>query len=356
MAFLKRMKACMVIIDESQYLGSLRSKRTRAAQELINPKKGRKIPHVIALSGTPLTNRPAELWPTLNLIRPDLYRNPYRFYHRHCAPQRKPWGWEFKGATRLPELHQALVSQLMVRRTKKEVLDQLPSNQKIVVPLEISNRKEYEEAHDNFFSWLTATHGEEKASKAAKAERLVWKSYLLRLIGQLKLKSVLAWIDNFLATSDGKLILFGIHKENVLHKIKAHYPDNSVLITGDVSAQKRQAAIDVFSNSKKCRLFIGNIVAGGVGWNGTAAADVAFVEFGWVPGALNQASDRVNRIGQKEKTRTWYLVGNDTLETDLLKLLSLKQKTITSVLDGKGKGDSFGVFDEFCKSLLEKQK
>lgn len=356
MKFLKWLKPELVIVDESQAIMSLHSKRTKGVLELCNPKKGRKVPYVVALSGTPLTNRPAELWPTLHLLRPDIYKNPYKFYHRHCSPKRMPWGWTFKGATRLKELHTNLLKTCLIRRRKEDVLEQLPPNQKIVQPIEITDRKQYEQAKNDFLKWLVESQGEEKASKAAKAERLVWKGYLLRLIGQLKVKSVLAWIDNFLETSDGKLIVFGIHKENVLHKIKEAYADNSVLITGDVSPPKRQILIDQFTQSKKHRLFIGNIVAGGVGWNGTVATDVAFAEFGWVPGALNQAGDRVSRIGQTKQTRSWYLVANDTLEVDLLALLSEKQKTISTVLDGKGKGDNFSVFDEFCQQLLAKEK
>jgi len=197
----------LVILDECQYIKNRRAKRTRYVKQLV---KG--VPHVLALSGTPLTNRPAELWTTLNIIRPDLFKSFMSYALEYCNARRTPWGWEYKGAKNLDKLHDILTENCMVRRRKVDVLKDLPAKSRHVVSVPLENRHEYDEAEEDLILWLSK-YSKRKANNAARAERLVKMGYLKRLAATLKLKAVTDWIDRFLEETDEKLVVFAIHRD-----------------------------------------------------------------------------------------------------------------------------------------------
>jgi SNF2 family DNA or RNA helicase len=299
------------------------------------------------MSGTPLTNRPVELWPVLNMIRPDLYPRFSTFAAEFCAPVHdERFGWQY-GVNRrkMPILHRRLKKQLMIRRPKEVILPDLPSRRRIVVPVEIENRKAYREAWQDFADWVRLQRGMLNTTNAqAKL------STVISLTGRLKLKAIREWIDNWLEESDEKLIVFGVHHA-VLRPLHQHYR-GSVLVDGAVVGRKRQEAIDAFTRHPSTRLFFGNLMAAGVGWNGTAASATLTVELAWSPGVHSQADDRVHRIGAKEMVRNYYLVAHDTVEMKIVKTLHAKQDTLDTVLDGQRTRDALNLL-ELIESLLE---
>ena len=181
-----------LILDECQYIKSWKAKRTKAAISL-----GRKIPHILALSGTPITNRPKELYTTLHLIIPKQFPSfvPYAF--RYCNRRMLPWGWDDTGASHLDELHKKLKKSCMIRRTKQQVLKELPDKRRMVLPLPITRPAEYKKAEKDFLGWL-ANKSVDKAVKAHKAIELVKLGYLKRLAADLKMKSVFLFLDTLL--------------------------------------------------------------------------------------------------------------------------------------------------------------
>ncbi len=88
--WLRALNPQLVILDECHFLGDMRSKRTKAVRKLCQG-----VPQVIALSGTPLTNRPKELFPILNILRADLFPSWWQYGHKFCGARRTPWGWSF---------------------------------------------------------------------------------------------------------------------------------------------------------------------------------------------------------------------------------------------------------------------
>jgi len=341
--YLKDLSPEILVIDECHYQKNRGAKRTKAVWRL-----SKDIPNVIAISGTPLTNRPAELWTTLRLIRPKEYKSFTTFAFRYCKPVLRHWGWEYKGASNIKELHRKLKSTMMIRRLKKDVLKELPDKTRHVIPFEIE-RKEYDEALNNFITWLSKK-SISKANKAKKAQQLVQLGCLKRLAAELKMESVFCWIDNFLQESDGKLVLFCTHRK-VVQQLHDRYYKKSVVVQGGVSNSKRARRVRAFQNNKKIRLFIGNIKAAGVGITLTAASSLAFVELDWVPGNHTQAEDRIHRIGQKNAANIYYLIAKDTIEEHLCKLLQEKQKILAATLDGKKKTNQLNIFDELEKEL-----
>lgn len=333
----------LVILDECQYIKNRQAKRTRYVKQLC-----KSVPHVLALSGTPLTNRPAELWTTLNIIRPDLFKSFMAYALEYCSAQRKPWGWEFKGAKNLDELHNILITNCMVRRRKVEVLKDLPAKARHAVPVPLENRKEYDEAEEDLILWLSK-YSKQKATSAARAQRLVKMGYLKRLAAQLKIKAVTDWIDTFLEETDEKLVVFAIHK-NIIQQLKERYP-GCVTVTGKVTGKKRQRSVDKFQRHKGTRLFIGNLQAAGVGLTLTAASTVLFAELGWTPGEHIQGEDRIHRIGQQYKSTCYYLIGVNTIEERLSRIIQEKQAVLSATLDGGTIDEQLNIFDQLQEEL-----
>lgn len=332
----------LLIADEIHVVSNRTAQRSRALKHL-----SEKIPYMIGLSGTPLMNRPVELWHPLHCLFPKLFPSFFTFAMRFCSPKKSIFGngWDFRGASHLDELHGLLKSH-SIRRLKKDVLSELPEKQRTIIPMTIP-RKEYDNVLEDFLGWLTVNNPD-KVHKARKAERLVQMGLLKRLAGELKLPLVMEWLDNFLKTSAEKILVFAIHRK-IIAALQDRYKNICVVVDGSTSGKNRELAVTKFQSNSKTRMFIGNIKAAGVGLNLTAASTVAFVEIGWSPGGMMQAEDRAHRIGTKKSVNVYYLVAKDTIEHRLIYLLQSKQKVLSSTLDG-GKGEDFDLFD-----LLEKQ-
>lgn len=339
----------LIVLDEVHMCGNFKTARTKASKKF-----GRCSPHVLGLSGTPLVNRPAELWPTLNILRPDLYPNFLPYALEYCAARKGKFGWDFSGASNLDHLHAKLSSSVLIRRRKLDVLKDLPPKTRVVIPFEIDNRGEYDRARSDFLFWARDHLGDLKSSKAAKVMGLSRMAVLKRLAAKGKMGSVFEWIDNFLEGSDSKGIFFTCHVDVIWNQLHARYPKESVVVDGSITGRNREAAFDRFRRDERVRLLFGNDRAAGVGWNGAVADTVGFVEMGWTP--QTQMEDRAWRIGQENPVTCYYFVGRGTIEEHLCKINQEKQKRLNEIIDGDGESVPLDVFDKLLESLLREGK
>lgn len=346
---LLELKPECVIIDEVHFCKSLRAKRTKAALALT-----RDIPSVIGLSGTPLVNRPIELWPALHMIRPDLFPSMRHYAWRWCAPRWTPWGWKYDGAKDLKVLNRLLKKSCMIRRLKKDVLTELPAKTRQVVPFRLSDRREYDNAEQDFLGWLRSV-SPARALRAARSQALTRIGYLLRLVAKLKLDQTRNWINDLLeADSRRKIVGFSRHTF-VLDSLYKEFGPRSVILDGRVTGRHRETVHRAFQTNRKIQLLLGNTQAAGVGITLTAAWMVAFFDLPWTPGDLLQAEDRCHRIGQKHPVQIYYLIAIDTIEEKLMKILKRKASILDAVLDGKAKSTDLDVFDELLRGLGKKR-
>lgn len=334
-----------IIPDEAQYLQNPHSIRTKVCRLLAS-----QCQEIIPLSGTPISSRPVEFFPILNMVAPQEfpYFRPYAF--RYCGPKRgwRGRGWDFSGASHLEELHRK-VSRVMIRRMKIDVLPELPPKIRSVIPIDIDNRQEYELARDSFAEWLAVHKGYEAVRRARHAEAIVRLGELRRIVARGKLTQIMEWVDEFLKTTGRKIIIFAIHK-SIIERLMEHYP-NAAKIDGSVPPKLRQGIMDRFQNDPKCREFVGNIRAAGVGGDLYAASDVVFVEMAWIPGAHDQAEDRALRIGQKaDKMTAHYFLGDNTVEEKHFELLETKRTVVGKVLNGD---KDYQVQTEVIEGLIQ---
>ena len=301
-------KLSTLIADESHYLKSPSAQRTKNVVKLIKA-----TPKVRLLSGTPVVNRPVELFSSLKAI--DALKLDYISYaRRYCAGWQTPWGsFDASGASHLEELYEKL-SPFMLRMTKEEVLKELPAKAYRVIELDLP------------------VSAEEK--KLVKSQIALPKfsvpfeaiSDILKLNAQRKLPLAIEHIENVLR-SEQKVVVFAWHTDIIAQLAEALKDYGVVTLTGSTPNAKRQESVLAFQRSDKDspRVFIGNIKAAGVGITLTASAYVVFVESTWTPADLHQAADRTHRIGQKRSVQVDILTISKSI--DAIQLHKILDKT-----------------------------
>jgi len=321
-------KVC--ILDEAHKIKNDQTAQTKAVKKL-----RKAVDHIIGLTGTPIENRPIELYNMIALINKSLVGSKFQYGKRYCAAEYNGFGWDYTGSSNVEELHDKLQS-IMIRRKKVDVLKDLPPKIRSVIPMNLDDAAQarYGVAEKDFIAWVKQTKGAVAAAKATSAEHLVKINYLKQLAVQGKMLQIITWIEDYLETGN-KLVVFGVHKETI-SKIMTKFEKVAVKIDGSVSTNKRQEAVDAFQNNPDVRLFVGNIQAAGVGITLTAASALAFVELGWTPMVHDQAEDRIYRIGQEaDCVNVYYLLAEHTIEETIATLIDEKRKVIEAVVDGQ---------------------
>jgi SWI/SNF-related matrix-associated actin-dependent regulator 1 of chromatin subfamily A len=335
----------VVILDECHYCKNITAQRTKAAIQLAE-----KATSILGLSGTPMTNRPIELWPILQAIRPDLFPERGKYAWRYCKPRFTPWGWIYDGATRMGELNRILRSECMIRRLKKDVAKELPAKTRTVIPFKLSSYDEYNRAQDNFIQWLREI-SPARANRAMKSQALVKIGYLIRLSAKLKLEWTTRWIEEFLECHpEEKLVTFTMHTFVIEHLYRK-FSRSAVVIDGSVTGVKREEAKRRFTNNRLTRLLLGNWIAAGVGLNLQAAHNVAGLDLPWTPGDLLQGEDRIHRIGQKHPCTIFYLIAKDTIEEKQIEVLKKKSHVLDAILNGTRSDKDLDIFGELLKEF-----
>ena len=343
---LQGIKPKVLILDEIHYIKNSQAKRTKAVKEL-----GKKIPHILGLSGTLIINRPVEFYNALRLIDRTIVPNRWDFCMRYCAPRNNGFGWDFSGSSNTDELHQRLLP-IMIRRKKSDVLTELPEKTRSFVPIELDNYNEYQQADAHFLDWVKENRGQEAADKASNAEALAQIEVLKQVAVQGKLEKAIEWIQDFI-NINGKLVVFATHRF-VIERLMNIFGDIAVKLDGSSNQEERENAVNQFQTNDNVRLFIGNIKAAGVGITLTAASDVAFLELPWSPGDLSQAEDRCHRIGQRNAVTIYYLLASGTIEEKIAKLIDYKRKVLDKILDGEIT-ESSSLLSEIMKQFIKKE-
>jgi SWI/SNF-related matrix-associated actin-dependent regulator of chromatin subfamily A-like protein 1 len=313
-----------LILDESHYVKNPRAQRTKAALELAN----RMPEHALrlALTGTPVLNRPDELISQLRVLdRLKDFGSGARLSRR------------FRHAGSDDRLHWNLRAHCYVRRTKKQVLPQLPSKRHDTVPVLLSNEQEYRMAEQDVIAWLQSlpldlNTMDAKVAAALRAEQLVRLNNLRQLAAAGKLPTALAWIADFLESGE-PIVVFAEHiatQKAVLDRFPG-----ALHILGADSAHHRQRAVDAFQREDGPQLIVCSMKAASQGITLTRASNVAFLELDWTPARHDQAEDRLHRIGQESAVTAWYLLAPDTIDETMAQVLERKRSLIDAVTDGQ---------------------
>jgi SWI/SNF-related matrix-associated actin-dependent regulator 1 of chromatin subfamily A len=298
---------------------------------------------VLALTGTPVMNRPPELIAQLRIIG--------RLGDFGSGAQ---FGRRFRGPDAHLRLHWHLRARCFARRLKADVLPQLPAKTRAVVPIELDNEPEYRLAERDVVAWLQSQpldlrELDAKVAAALRAERLVRLNALKLLAARGKLHAALAWIHDFRSSGE-RLVVFARHRE-IQRAVLERFPD-ALHILGEDSHIERDASLQAFQapDTAENQLIICSIEVAGQGLTLTRSSNVAFLELDWTPAKHDQAEDRCHRIGQQDAVNVSYLLAADTIDETIATLLERKRAVIGAVTDGREE-DEEGVLDALVREL-----
>jgi SWI/SNF-related matrix-associated actin-dependent regulator 1 of chromatin subfamily A len=330
--WIKAAKFDICLADECQAIKNIDAECTQAMFNLTEY-----IPHIIAMSGTPATNRVAELWPVLKIIRPDVFGNMRAFMDQYTYPTWTQYGWDYRGAKNLNILNPLLLNTLLLRRRK--TLLNLPPKYRHAHLLSMQDPAEYKFAKQDFIGWMRATYGaeSEQVKKAQKNKAILKGGYLLRLLAKQKLWHLTQALQHWSTLHpQGKAIVSAIHTP-MLDALCRRVPQQGqqyIRIDGSVPAKERLNLVQQFQNDPRCRWAFGQIEAMGVGLTMTAADAVFITELPWAPATLTQLEDRAWRLGRTAPVDVHYMLTGGTVEVPLCTLLQSKQTNVQTVLDG----------------------
>jgi SNF2 family DNA or RNA helicase len=366
-----------LILDESHYCKDTDAQRTMAAQKLSVG-----MAHAICLSGTPILNRPKEIWSQTQIVNPKLFPKFWDFGLRFCNGHQTPFGWDFTGSSNLEELDKILRSTIMIRRTKDQVLKELPEKSRVTIPfiieekLEKRYRKEAEPAlqriarlkqeRDEWKAVMSTMELADQrkflASHAADAARKgKLKGMIVQDLEKVKQAALNVKLDQSIKfildthEQQGKILVFATHHETI-DKVKDALEKEGVkvgVIDGRVDPAGRDPIKDAFQEGDT-EILVCGIRAASEGLTLTASSTVIFLECDWNPSRHDQAESRVHRIGQKNAVTIYYLVALGTVEESIVRMIDAKREVVNSAMGESDKTlEEDGILDSILDSVLE---
>jgi SWI/SNF-related matrix-associated actin-dependent regulator 1 of chromatin subfamily A len=315
----------IIVGDECHKIKNPGTNRTKAFRYL-----ARGMDHIIGLSGTPINNRPLEFFTMLNMLDSQMFSSREKYMNRYCGLAKDPSG---KGASNTKELHEILKKSFMIRRLRSEVWTDIPDKQRIVIPVEIENREEYEEARRDLIKYLRNTKGDRAAENARRSQALARFNVMKDIAARGKLKQAKEWIEDYIHAE--KLVVFCNHR-SMVEELNEHFKNNSVKLYGGMSDKKKNEAVKRFNDDPKIDLFVGNLLAAGVGIPLHIADATLTLELGWVPADHEQAEDRViNKEKHNVPIAAYYIVAKNTIEEEIAAIIDRKAKVLSRILDGQ---------------------
>ena len=334
-----------IIADEAHYLKSPDAKRTKCLMPIIKKSK-----RVILITGTPILAKPVELYPLLNMLRPDLFHSFSTFGNRYCDPKRNFFGMDWTGSSHPKELN-FILKHIMIRRLKKDVMNQLPpkKRQKIeiqtdskiikqITAINLSSEKimdKFNELNNTSINPNLVSYVNDDDIEDGNDNLLNLFNKVYKLSAEAKTSGVKEYI-HYLIDNKCKFLIFAHHIvmldaiEEEVKKLKVDY----IRIDGKVKLEKRQEYVQKYQKDETCLVAILSITACYTGITLTAASTVVFSELHMTPAVMIQAEDRAHRIGQEhECVNIHYLYGPDTIDEVLFKMLNQKQNIFSNTLD-----------------------
>lgn len=336
------------VFDESHYVKTPTAQRTKSAIKLAKscPKTGM----VLCLTGTPITNRPAEYASQLEIIgRLNSLGGKWGFYRRYCGAYQDKWKvWHTDGATNLDELNDTLRSVCYIRRTKTQVLDELPDvrHAPIVVDGTAKIMREYKEAQDDIIDYLVKRAaeiarelGKSPGSAAVRArmkaeanQHLVRLAVLRRIAARAKMDAVTEWVESRIA--GGQKVVIAAHHREIVDELTNKFGGLKIQGGMDVSDVEENKRLFQEGDVTEAPCIVLSIQAAKTGHTLTAAQEVLFVELPWTPADVDQTYSRCHRLGQKGSVTATYMITEGTVDEEIYELIQAKRSIIDAATEG----------------------
>ena len=300
------------------------------------------IRSVVLLTGTPLLNRLPELWRALHLVDPKQWPDYETFRSRYCVVDedggKDGISTEHGSVAHLDELW-CYVDDVLLRRTKRSLLKGLPPKRKVSISVELPprDRKHYDAAERDVKAWLRSIGKGAEALTAAQGETLVRLTMLRHIAARGKVRAAMPAILRDWASSHAgePLVIFGFHLD-VLAAVRLLCTRSgltSSLLGGSQGRHRRQVELDRWQCGAS-QVLVASIRVGGVGLNLQRSCHALILERLWSPGLMDQAEDRLHRIGQAREVTITTLDAMRTVDDHLRATLRDKARIIHAAVDG----------------------
>ena len=336
------------IFDESHYAKTPTAQRTKAAVKIA--KSAHKDGIVLCLTGTPVTNRPNEYASQLEILgRLKDFGGLWGFYRRYCGAFQDNFGqWNISGNSHLDELNERLRGTCYIRRTKDQVLLDLPPvvHSKVLVEGSPAAMKEYVKAEKDILLYIAErarqlaleqgkpSYGAAIAAmiRAEANEHLVRLSVLRRLAAKAKMEVATEWINARI--ENGKKVVVAAHHREVVDEIARKF--GNIRIQGGMSVEEVEENKRRFQTESidTAPVIVLSIQAAKTGHTLTAAEECLFVELPWTPADLDQTYSRLHRIGQKGSVTSTYMLAAGTIDEDIYDLIEKKRSVVDAAIEG----------------------
>ncbi len=342
-----------VVLDESQFIKNHQTAISEAVCKL-------RANHKICLTGTPVENHLGEAWSQFSFLLPGLLGDPRYFKEVFRTPIEK------LGDESVRRVLAARLRPFMLRRTKEEVLSELPEKEIIIDPIVIDGpqRDLYEAVRVSMYERVK----QEIASKGIMKSQIIILDALLKLrqvcchpkllkletakkvTSSTKLNYLVEKLENLI--EEGRQILLFSQFTSMLDLIKPELESRDIKYVELCGSTKdRITPVEKFQ-AGEVPLFLISLKAGGFGLNLTAADTVIHYDPWWNPAVENQATDRAHRIGQTKKVFVYKLIAEGTIEVRMLELQERKRELASAIFDPE-KSNSIKFDEEDIKLLFE---
>ncbi len=317
-AYLADMQWGIAVFDESQAFKTASSQVHQAVVQVQSLAR-------VALSGTPVENNLGELWSLMNVLNPCLLGDAHSFQKNFIQPIAKQM------EEKRTALLRKLIAPFFLKRTKEEVLHDLPKRQDEIVVCTMSDEQASlyaEELSRARNEWMDTS-----IKAAHKQIHILAAIQKLRQIanGEGKMNVVFNRLEE-LHNTQHKVLIFSEYV-TLLEKVASLMDERGWqydMLTGKTT--QREQVIAHFQETEECQFFLISLKAGGVGLNLTAADYVFLLDPWWNQAAEEQAIARSHRIGQHRPVFVYRFVAKDTLEEQIITLQEHKQNLIDSVM------------------------
>ncbi len=355
--YLNNMQADVLILDEAQRIKNWKTKTSVAIKKI-------KTTYALVLTGTPVENKIEDLYSLMQIVNPYLLGSLHNFLSKHQVTEEGTD--KVIGYKNLNDVG-TLLKDVMLRRTKTEVLKDLPKrmDKNLFVPL----TEQQLELHTEYTDYVAKLVHKWKRMHFLNEEdrqKLLIFLNMMRMVSnttyiidqetnhQTKLDELQNILDEILAMPDEKVVIFS-QWERMTRLVAIILKEKNIgfeYLHGGIPGKNRGALYENFTNDKNCKVFL-STDAGGVGLNLQSAAYMINLDIPWNPAVLEQRIGRIYRLGQKKNVSIINLVSQGSIEHRMLDVLKFKKGIAAGILDG-GDNDIFmgeSKFKQFMKSV-----